>query len=244
MQGDKPQTELFPWYYHPLISSTSDHPVTKGLDRIQLEFPASVDTIQTSSSIKKTMLLKSSQYSRIQLTPVRLNFNILREEPDPKLFNKGPQGFALMLEGNFQSMFQNRLAPEQLATIQSAGLEYKASVSSAKVLIVTDGDIIKNLVNSATGEIAPLGYNKYENTSFTGNRDFLLNAIAYMLDQNGVLEARTKDIKLRLLNAVKAKDEGMKWQLLNIFGPMVLILMIGIIFQVLRKRKYGIVKSE
>jgi len=239
MQGDKPQTELFPWYYHPLISSTSDHPITKGLDRIQLEFPGSIDTIQTATSIKKTILLTSSEYSRIQLTPVRLNFEILREEPDPKLFNKGPQPFAVMLEGAFQSMYQNRLSPEQLDVLKRAGLSYKASGDSAKVMVVTDGDIIKNLVNSSSGEIAPLGFNKYENTSFTGNRDFLLNAIEYMLDQSGVLEARSKDIKLRLLNAVKAREEGMKWQLINILGPLALVFLIGLVYQVMRKRKFA-----
>ena len=239
MQGDKPQTELFPWYYHPLISSTSDHPITKGLDRIQLEFPGSIDTIQTATSIKKTILLTSSEYSRIQLTPVRLNFEILREEPDPKLFNKGPQPFAVMLEGAFQSMYQNRLSPEQLGVLERAGLSYKASGDSAKVMVVTDGDIIKNLVNSTSGEIAPLGFNKYENTSFTGNRDFLLNAIEYMLDQSGVLEARSKDIKLRLLNAVKAREEGMKWQLINSLGPLALVFLIGLVYQFMRKRKFA-----
>ncbi len=239
MQGDKPQTELFPWYYHPLISSISDHPITKGLDRIQLEFPGSIDTIQTATNIQKTILLTSSQYSRTQLTPVRLNFDILREEPDPKLFNKGPQPFAVMLEGEFESFYQNRLVNEQLQVLEDAGLPFKAQGDSAKVLVITDGDIIKNLVNSSSGETAPLGYNKYENTSFTGNRDFLLNAIEYMLDESGVLEARSKDIKLRLLNTVKAKEEGVKWQLINILGPLLIILIIGLIYQYLRRRKYS-----
>ena len=239
MQGDKPQTELFPWYYHPLISTTSDHPITKGLDRIQLEFPGSVDTIRTASPVMKTILLQSSQYSRIQLTPVRLSFDILREEPDPKLFNKGPQNFAVMLEGKFESLYKNQLSEGQMEVLKKAGLPYKPSGDSAKVLVVTDGDIIKNLVNSTSGEIAPLGFNKYENTSFTGNRDFLLNAVEYMLDESGVLEARSKDIKLRLLNAVKAKEEQTKWQLINILGPLGMVFLLGLIYQFLRKRKYS-----
>jgi hypothetical protein len=108
------------------------------------------------------------------------------------------------------------------------------------VLVVADGDIIKNLVNSTSGEIAPLGYNKYENTSFTGNRDFLLNAIEYMLDESGVLEARSKDVKLRLLNTVKANEEGMKWQLINILGPLGLVMLLGILYQFLRRRKFSV----
>jgi len=155
------------------------------------------------------------------------------------LFNKGPQNFAVMLEGTFPSLFKNRLSNEQLGVLDNAGLKYKATGDSAKVLVITDGDIIKNLVNSSTGEIAPLGYNKYENTSFTGNRDFLLNAIEYMLDESGVLEARSKDIKLRLLNTVKAREEGVKWQLINILGPLGMILLLGIIYQFLRKRRFA-----
>jgi ABC-2 type transport system permease protein len=240
MQGDKPQTELFPWYYHVLVSSTSNHPITKGLDRIQLEFPSSVDTIQTATKVRKTYLLQSSNNSRTQLTPVRISFDILKEEPDLALFNKSHLGLAVMLEGSFQSMFANRLSEKQLATLKQAGVEYKASGDSAKILIVTDGDIIKNLVNAATGDIAPLGYNKYENSTYTGNRDFLLNAVEYMLDDRGVLEARTKDIKLRLLNVAKAKEEGLKWQLINILGPLGLILVLGVVYQYIRKRKYGI----
>lgn len=239
MQGDKVQTELFPWYYHPLISSTADHPITKNLDRIQLEFPASIDTVQTATSIRKTILLQSSEYTRIQMTPVRLNFDILREQPDPKLFNKGPQALAVMLEGQFQSLYTNRLNNEQLAVVEKTGQPFKASGDSSKILIVTDGDIIKNLVNSSTGETAPLGYNKYENTSFTGNRDFLLNTIEYMLDESGVLEARSKDIKLRLLNAVRAQEEGLKWQLINILGPLAVILVLGLVFHFLRRRKFA-----
>lgn len=240
MQGDKPQTELFPWYYHALVSSASDHPVTKGLDRIQLEFPASVDTIQTAAPIGKTILLTSSQHSRIQLTPVRLNFGILREAPDPALFNKGPQGFAVLLEGAFESMYKNRLSQGQMDVLKRANLKYKSNGEPAKIIVVTDGDIIKNLVNAETGEIAPIGYNKYENTSFTGNRDFLLNAIEYMVDNSGLLAARSKDVKLRLLDTVKAKEEGVKWQLINILGPVGLIVLIGLVYHFIRKRKYGI----
>lgn len=239
MQGEKVQTELFPWYYHPLVSSLSDHPVTKNLDKIQFEFPASIDTIQTASQIRKTVLLESSKYSRIQLTPVRLSFTILREEPDPSLFNKGPKALAVMAEGSFTSMFQNRLSAEQEATLQRLNMPFRATGDSAKVLVVSDGDLIKNLVNPATEETAPVGFNKYENVTFTGNRDFLLNAVEYMADPTGVLEARAKDIKLRLLNTVKAREESVRWQVINILGPLALLALTAFLYGMIRRRKYG-----
>jgi ABC-2 type transport system permease protein len=240
MQGERVQTELFPWYYHPLISSMADHPITNNLDRIQLEFPSSIDTIQTGTPVKKTILLRSSENSRLQLTPMRLNFNILQEEPDPTLFNKQGLGFAVMLEGKFESMFKNRLSEAQMNVLADAGLTFTPEADHAKVLVVTDGDIIKNLVNASTGETAPLGYNKYEQTLFSGNRDFILNAVEYMLDDSGVLQARSKDIKLRLLNVVKAKKEGLKWQLINILGPLIVIILMGWLYQWRRKQKFGI----
>jgi ABC-2 type transport system permease protein len=137
-------------------------------------------------------------------------------------------------------MFKNRLTENQLNVLQQAGVEFKAESDSAKVVIVTDGDIIKNLVNPSTGDIAPLGYNKYENSTYTGNRDFMLNAVEYMLDDVGVLEARSKDIKLRLLDVAKAKTEAVKWQLINILGPIALVVMIGLVYQFIRKRKFGV----
>jgi gliding-associated putative ABC transporter substrate-binding component GldG len=199
-----------------------------------------VDTIQTATKVQKTVLLQSSANSRIQLTPVRLSFNILREPPDPALFNKSHLPLAVMLEGKFESMFKNRLTETQLGVLQQAGVEFKPEGDSAKVVIVTDGDIIKNLVNPSTGDIAPLGYNKYENSTYTGNRDFMLNAVEYMLDDVGVLEARSKDIKLRLLDVTKAKTEAVKWQLINILGPIALVVMIGLVYQLIRKRKFGV----
>jgi hypothetical protein len=147
---------------------------------------------------------------------------------------------AVMLEGAYESMFTNRLSEKQLGQLYSKPvLNSGHRVILRKMLIVTDGDIIKNLVNPNTGDIAPLGYNKYENSTYTGNRDFILNAVEYMLDDRGVLEARTKDIKLRLLNVAKAKQEALKWQLVNIGGPLGLIFLLGIVYQFIRKRKFG-----
>jgi ABC-2 type transport system permease protein len=239
MQGDKVQTELFPWYYHPLVTSLSDHPVTKNLDKVQFEFPASIDTIQTASAVRKTVVLQSSEYSRLQLTPVRLSFGILREQPDPEVFNKGPKPLAVLLEGRFTSLFQNRLNAQQEETLRRLNMPFKAEGDSARVLVISDGDFVKNLYNPATEETAPLGFNKYENVTFTGNRDFILNAIEYMSDPTGVLEARAKDVKLRLLDTVKAREESLKWQLVNILGPLAILFAIGAIYMVYRRKRFG-----
>lgn len=239
LQGDKVQTELFPWYYHPLVTSLSDHPVIKNLDKVQFEFPASIDTLETAAGIKKTILLQSSAYSRRQLTPVRLNFGILRAAPDPDAFNKGPLALAVMLEGAFPSMFSHRLTAAQEETLRRLQMPFKAKSHGARVLVIADGDFIKNLVNPSTDETAPLGYNKYENVTFTGNRDFMLNAIEFMTDPASVLEARAKSVKLRLLDTVKAREESLKWQLVNILAPLGILLLVGAGYGFYRRKRYG-----
>lgn len=239
MQGDKPQTELFPWYYSPLAEGNPDFAISKGLDKIQFEFPARIDTLETSADIRKSLVLRSSPYSRIQLNPVRLSFAILREELDPTLFDKGPQNLGVLLEGKFTSVFQNRLTEDMKNTLEQLNITFKAESDQAKILVISDGDFVKNLVNPATDEVAPLGFNKYEGVTFTGNRDFFLNVIEHMTDPSGILEARTKDIKLRLIDKVKVNTERTYWQLLNILGPVIGVVLLGIVYTVIRRRKFG-----
>jgi ABC-2 type transport system permease protein len=238
-QGNQPQTELFSWYYHPLVTPSSQHPIAKNLGLINLLFPASIDTVQTKTSIKKTILLQSSEYSRIQLTPVRLNFDIVGEEPIPEKFNKPNQSLAILLEGAFESAYANRMTPEMMQLTEQLGAPFQSMGTPGKVLIVSDGDLIKNLVNRNTSEVSPVGYNRYENFIFKGNQDFLLNSVEYMIGEGDVLAARSKEVKLRLLDTVKAEANATKWQLINIVLPLVFLVLFGLIFNFLRKRKYG-----
>lgn len=239
MQGDKPQTELFPWFYSPLVDGNPSYAVSKGLDKVQFEFPAQIDTLETDPGIKKSLVLQSSPYSRIQLNPVRLSFAILREQIDPALFDKGQQNLGVLLEGKFPSVFQNRLTEEMKSTLDQLNLTFKGESEPAKVMVISDGDFIKNLVNPSTNEAAPIGYNKFEGVTFTGNRDFFLNVIESMTDPSGVLEARTKDIKLRLIDKVKVEKERSYWQIINILGPVIGVLVLGIVFTLYRRRKFG-----
>ncbi len=240
--GGRPQTELFPWYYHPLLSPKSDHPIVKDMDRVNFFFPSTIDTIQSRPGLSKTILLTSSEYSRTQRIPVRLNFEILRYEPDVASFNNGNQAVAVLVEGEFSSMFENRITEELLALTRQVNVEFRVTNKASKTLVVSDGDLAKNLYNAETGDIRELGYNKFENFVFQGNQTFLLNAIEYMLDENGILAARGKEIKLRMLDTVRAKEESMKWQLLNIGVPVLLVIFGTVLFNYMRKKKYGSAK--
>ncbi|MDX1406805.1 MAG: gliding motility-associated ABC transporter substrate-binding protein GldG, partial [Saprospiraceae bacterium] len=234
--GERVQTELFPWFYHPLIAARTEHPITKNIDRVNLHFPSSIDTIQTRADIRKTILLKSSEYTRIQRIPVRLNFEILRYEPDASQFDKGPLTTALLLEGEQVSLFENRVSDEMRGLLQQAGAEYRTQHLPSKVLVASDGDLIKNLYSAESGEFRELGYNKFENFVFQGNQDFMFNAIEYMLDQDGIFAARSKEVQLRMLDTVNARTNALKWQLLNILVPLIVIIFAVTGFNLWRKK--------
>jgi len=239
MAGDKPQTRLFPWYYHPAIAAISLHPIVKNIDRVNMAFPSTIDTIKTDAPIVKNILLQSSPYSKTQLAGSRLSFEILKTSPDPSKFNNGNKPVALLLEGSFESYFKNRVTPEMQNTLDQLGIKIKLNGQPAKQLIVSDSDFTRNLINRETGQTEDIGFNKWERRFYKGNKDFILNAVEYMLDENNILESRSKEIKLRLLDKVKIQEEQTKWQLINIVFPLLMIGIFGILYHFIRKRRYS-----
>ena len=240
--GGRPQTQLFPWFYHPLVAPASTHPIVKNLDRVNMYWPSTIDTIQTKTHVQKTVLLASSQYSRYQMNPVRLNFEILKVEPDPSKFNKRRQPVALMLEGQFPSLFENRVDESFKKTLESINQPFRAVSVHTKQLIVSDSDFAANWFNERTQESYPMGYNPYlpqGQNIFQGNQDFMINTIEYMISEGGVLEARNREVKLRLLNGPKVREEQTIWQLINIGLPLLFIILFGLIYNYLRRRKYS-----
>ncbi|MEM1322451.1 MAG: gliding motility-associated ABC transporter substrate-binding protein GldG [Bacteroidota bacterium] len=238
--GSGNQYDLFPWYYHPLVAPSSDHPIVKSLDRVNLRFPSTIDTIKTKSNVRKSILLSSSPRSLVKLSPAaRLNFEMARYDADPQRFNKGPQPLAVMLEGEFPSLYENRVTEGMRAGLDELGESFKALSSPTKMLVVSDGDLARNLYNNQQQTVQPLGLNPFERHVFTANKDFLINAVEYLLDDKGVIEARTKEVKLRLLDTAKAKAEGTKWQLINILLPLLFLLLFGVAFNFIRRKRFG-----
>jgi len=237
--GDKPQFELFPWYFYPRVTSRSDHPVAKGIDRVNLFFPNVIDTIETrGGAVKKEILLATSDYSRYQRVPVNLTFDILRDKPNPAVYNKPNLPLAVLLEGNFPSEYENRVTESLLAGLRDLKIEFKKVSEPTRMIVVSDGDIAISRLDRQTQKPLPLGLNPYDKYQYA-NKQFLMNAIEYLHDDKGVIEARGKEVKLRLLDRVKAKEEKTKWQLINILFPIIGLALFGIIYNWLRRRKYA-----
>lgn len=237
--GGKPQVKLFDWYYHPMVDGTEKHPIVKNIDRVNLFFPTTIDTIQTLEKIKKTILLTTSERSFIQRSPVRVSFEILKYPPEPERFNKGKLPLAVLLEGAFPSAFKGIVDPVFLQGLQEIGRPFKDKADpGAKVLVVSDGDIAKNIVDYRNNTYQPLGYNPFVKYQFA-NKNFLLNTIDYMLDDEGITAARMKEVKLRPLDKVKVQEEKAKWQVINILMPLVFLAVFGLLFNYIRQRKFA-----
>ena len=229
---------LVPWFYHVVATPNQEHPITKSLGLVNLLFPNTVDSLRTKTPIKKTFLIESSENSRLQYFPMRLNFEILKYKPEVAQFNKPKLPMALMLEGEFTAHYKNRATPSVIDAWTQAGQEFKTSSVPTKMLVVADGDIIRNNIDPANNKYSPLGFNRYEKFQFA-NKDFLVNAIEYLIDEEGVIAARSKEVKLRLLDHVRAEQEKTKWQLFNIGLPLIFLLLFGLLYNFLRRKRYA-----
>ena len=229
--GDQPQYEFFPWYYFPLLNPTSDHPIVKNLNAIKTQFVSSIDTIK-KPGIKKTVLLKTSPYSRTVRTPAFISLRMIQEEPNERQYGGPAQNVAMLLEGSFESLFRNRMPPE---IAEDKDIGFLESGEPAKMLVVSDGDIIKNQMRQ--GFPLPLGYDQYTQRTF-GNKEFILNALSYMIDESNLISVRGKEIKLRMLDKTRVNNNKILVQLLNTVVPVLIILIFWIIQYFLRKRKY------
>jgi ABC-2 type transport system permease protein len=105
------------------------------------------------------------------------------------------------------------------------------------MILIADGDVIRNQVKKSTGDIFPLGYNKFTNQQY-GNKKFILNCVDFLCDDSGIIEVRGKEITLRLLNKAKIRKEKTYWQLLNTIAPILLVLLFGFGNHYIRKRRY------
>ena len=210
----------------------------KNLDPVASQFASTVDTIR-NPGVKKTVLLRTSEYSKAVLTPTRVHFGILQQRPNPQYFNQPHLPVAVLLEGEFQSLYKNRLSKDFLAIGDTvADLKFADhSPSNSKMIVVGDGDIIRNELRQ-DGSAYPLGYYSVSRQTMA-NKDFVLNCIQYLIDTSGILETRNKEVKLRLLNKIRVQDEKVKWQVINIIVPIVLVILFGIGFNYFRRKKYA-----
>lgn len=225
-----PQQSFFAWPYFPLVFSESSHPISKGLDAIKCNFISSIDTIE--NAIKKTILLTSSKKSRIIPSPAKISLRLLENNIPATSYNKSYIPISVLLEGNFESVFKNRIVPKYKS------LEFKDKSVNTQMIVISDGDIARNNV-SESGNISPLGYDPFIKFTYPGNKIFLTNAIHFLCDDIGLANLKLKELDLRLLDKEKISKFKLLVQYVNIFAPLLLLSIFSFLFLYFKKKKYA-----
>jgi ABC-2 type transport system permease protein len=233
------QQDFRPWTFYPLVVSLSSNPIVNNLNAVWFRFANSIDTVG-SPNIKKTILLQSSYNCRLLPNPVMISIQQISEQVNEAMYQSGPKNLAVLLEGTFTSIYRNRISPQ---TLESGDYgKFKEVSKPTKMIVISDGDVISNMVSKIREQTYPLGYDRYTNQSF-GNKTFVLNCIDYLIDNSGVMQLRTKHFQLRLLNKSKIKTQKLEWQVINMGVPVLFIILFGFIYSYIRKQKYSVKKT-
>lgn len=229
-QNNTPQMTYYPWNFFPEINPNSNHIISDKISPVKMEFASSIDT--TNSPAKKTILLSSSNRTRVLNSPVNVSLQMLKQKQDASLFNSGAKDVAILLEGEFSSAFKNRLTPEMELNSQ---MGYKDFSDTTAMIVIADGDVVRN--DFMNGQLLPLGYDKYTRQMY-GNKEFLINCVNYLCGDQDLIPLRSREVIMRRLDVAKIEREKTAWQIVNVALPVVLIVLFGILLAVLRKKTF------
>lgn len=233
--GQPPQFTPAPWVFSPIVTPADGHPLTKNLDMIRIDFASSIDTVGNNANVEKTVLLAASDNCRTVPLPTQVDLSIIGNRIAPETFAHSGLIMGILLEGEFVSAYANR--PLQVDGFSRQ--QFRRQSAPTRMIVISDGDIIRNQFRQNGDQIEPLplGYDRYTRQTF-GNKEFLLNAINYLCGFDELMESRSKEFKLRMLDRAKITEQRTLWQVVNIGVPLLIILALGLIFNAVRKRRY------
>lgn len=228
--------DFYPWMYYPLFSSVDDNPVSKNLENVWGRYVSTLDTT-AKLSLNKTVLLRSSINSRIAANPVFISLRDLDRKVNKANFSKGNNIAAILVDGEFTSPFRYREGVKR-----AFNMPYKEGVKNNAIIVIGDGDLIRNQVTKG-GQVYPLGYDRFGSKQFGtpiefANKKFFLNCVDYLCDETNLIEVRSKEIILRLLNKDKVKSERLFWQSVNMIVPILSVVLFGLFNAWYRRRRW------
>jgi ABC-2 type transport system permease protein len=230
--GDQPQTDFFRYPYLPILVSQNQHPIVRNLNPVRSEFISSIDTLE--NDIDKKILLTTSPYTRTVGLPAIVNFDLLKENPNPSDYRRGELPVAVLLEGSFESNFRNRMA----YGLEKITIPMRLQSKHTQMIVISDADIIKNRFNFEQNFPLPMGFDPYTKQIYA-NKTFIVNCVNYLLDGTLLLDLRAKIVKLRLLDRQRIEQERTKWLLLTLGLPTVLVILSAVGFMGYRRWRYA-----
>ena len=229
------QLEFYRWFYFPLVQAASNHPMVRNMNAIKLDFVSSMDATSSQGDIVKTPLLKTSDYTKVSGAPVYITLAMLKQNPDKKMFPSRGKNVAYLLKGTFPSLYANRITYE---IEESKEMQVLAESEPTAMIVVADGDIIRNQIEVKRREPLPLGYDQYTTNTY-GNKEFIENAISYLVEGEGLIDIRSREFKIRLLDPEKKNSQRIRWQLVNTLIPIGIVILFGLLMAWIRKKKYN-----
>ena len=229
------QLEFFRWYYFPLLQAASEHPMVRNMNAIKADFVSSMDATTSANDIEQVPLLKTSDYTKVSGTPVFITLAMLRQAPDKRMFASKGKNVAYLLKGSFPSLYANRI-PQEIA--EDNGTNFMEESVPTAMIVVADGDIIRNQIDIKTRKPLPLGFDQYTQNTYA-NKEFIENAIGYLVEGEGMIDIRSRELKVRLLDDTKINRERTKWQVVNTLLPIAVIIALGFVMAFIRKKKYS-----
>ena len=229
------QLEFFRWYYFPLLQAASNHPMVRNMNSIKADFVSSVDATTSANGIEQIPLLKTSDYTKVSGTPVFISLAMLRQSPDKRMFSSKGKNVAYLLKGSFPSLYANRI-PQEIVDDQAT--DFMEESKPTAMIVVADGDLIRNQIDIKRKTPLPLGYDQFTQNTYA-NKEFIENAISYLVDGEGLIDIRSRELKVRLLDMTKINQERAKWQVINTLVPIALIIALGFVMAFIRKKKYS-----
>ena len=230
----KAQLEFFRWFYFPLLQAASDNAIVRNVNPIKSDFVSSLDATSSMTGVNQIPLLKTSDYTKVSGVPAFITLAMLKQTPDKRMFPQRGQNTAYLLKGTFPSLYANRI-PAEIA--ESKEMQFRDESEPTAMIVVADGDIIRNQIDTKRREPLPLGYDQYTGNTY-GNKDFIMNAISYLIDGEGIVNIRSRELKIRLLDQAKTNQSRLKWQLVNTIVPIALIVLLGTTLALIRKHRY------
>ena len=229
------QLECFRWYYFPLLQAASEHPMVRNMNAIKADFVSSMDATTSANDIEQVPLLKTSDYTKVSGAPVFITLAMLRQAPDKRMFASKGKNVAYLLKGSFPSLYANRI-PQEIA--EDNGTNFMEESIPTAMIVVADGDIIRNQIDIKTRKPLPLGFDQYTQNPYA-NKEFIENAIGYLVEGEGMIDIRSRELKVRLLDDTKINRERTKWQVVNTLLPIAVIIALGFVMAFIRKKKYS-----
>ena len=229
------QLEYFRWFYFPLLQAASNHPMVRNMNAIKADFVSSIDATTSADGIDQIPLLKTSDYTKVSGAPVFVTLAMLRQTPDKRMFTSKGQNVAYLLKGTFPSLYANRI-PQEI--MDDKGMHFREESVPTAMIVVADGDIIRNQIDVKRKTPLQLGYDQYTGNTYA-NKEFIENAISYLVDGEGLIDIRSRELKIRLLDTTKVDQQRTLWQVVNTVVPIGLIIILGLVLAWIKKRKYS-----